>query len=715
MPDRVQGSPTGNRRLAKNSTNSPVRRAAAGSNGREATREGFRFQQALVAEAPGLVLERLSEGLLIVDVSSQLIYWNPAALRLYGFASNAEAVRSLPDLPRLFELATLDGVLLPPKEWPLMRIMRGETLSEVEAKIRSLKGGWTRIFRYSGARANYTGNESLVFLTVNDITEKKRTEHELARVNRLNVARSSLNRAIVRTPDRKTLFKQVCEVLVRDGGFGMAWIGWRSMRTQQLVPVAQWGEEGEFVSGIEVSTQDRGPSATAYREGKAYVCNDAFSDQSTTPYRAEFERRGLQSCAAFPISRAGRTRGVLAVYAKEVGFFRDKEVALLQESADDLSFALDHFASEAVRRRAQELVERERMISIDTIESLPGVFYLYDHRGRFLRWNRNFAAVTGYSDAEIADMHPLDFFVGVDRERVARAIAVVFEKGESSLEAEFIAKDGAAMSYFFTGKRIDFRGLRCLIGVGIDISLRKSAEAATDQYARRLRATSHRLLTVQEAERRTLARELHDAVGQELTALSLNLTIIDAGLPDTTTPKVRERLEDSQELLEETTRHLRNIMVELRPPGLDELGLLAALKEHAVQVERRTELAVNVSGVEPQPRLSPTGEIALFRIVQEALNNVVKHAQASEATISLQQNSNSIVLSISDNGIGFDTARKPIMGGYGMGTTTMRERADTIGAQLTLESAPGAGTRITVELSLSPEASAAPPRVPQQS
>jgi PAS domain S-box-containing protein len=696
--------------LAKNSANSPVRRAAAGSNGREATREGFRFQQALVAEAPGVVLEHLSEGLLIVDVSSQLIYWNPAALRLYGFASTAEAVRSLPDLPKLFELATLDGVLVPSRDWPLMRLMRGETLCDIELKIRSLKAGWMRIFRYSGARASYTGNESLVFLTVNDITEKKRTEHELARVNSLNVARSRVNQAIVRTSDRKALFRQVCEVLVRDGGFGMAWIGWRSARTQHLIPVAQWGEEGEFVSGVEVSTHDRGPSATAYREGKACICNDAFTDPTTLPFRTEFEQRGLQSSASFPIRRAGRIRGVLSVYAKEVGVFRDKEVALLQEVADDLSFALDHFASEAVRRRAQELVERERLVSGDTIESLPGVFYLYDHRGRFLRWNRNFAAVTGYSDEEIARMHPLDFFVGLDRERVGREIGVVFERGESSVEADFIAKNGTATAYFFTGKRIEFRGLRCLIGMGIDISVRKSAEAATDQYARRLRATSHRLLTVQEAERRTLARELHDAVGQELTALSLNLTIIDAGLPDATLPKLRERLEDSQELLEETTRHLRNIMVELRPPGLDELGLLAALKEHAVQVVRRTEVAVPVSGIEPQPRLAPTEEIALFRIAQEALNNVVKHAQASEARLSLQQNSHSVVLTISDDGIGFDTARKPIMGGYGMGTTTMRERADAIGARLTLESVIGAGTRIIVELTRPAQAPATPPR-----
>jgi signal transduction histidine kinase len=235
--------------------------------------------------------------------------------------------------------------------------------------------------------------------------------------------------------------------------------------------------------------------------------------------------------------------------------------------------------------------------------------------------------------------------------------------------------------------------------MGIDITIRKNAEAATDRYAHRLQATSHRLLTVQEDERRTLARELHDAVGQELTALSLNLTIIGGALPDTTPEKVRERLEDSQELLENTTRHLRDIMVELRPAGLDELGLLAALQEHASQVGRRAELAVSVVGVEPRPRLPPTEEIALFRIVQEALNNVVKHAQASECAISLAQSGHAVVLSIVDNGTGFDTGRKPALTGYGMGTTTMRERAETIGARLSLEANPGKGTRITIELS----------------
>jgi PAS domain S-box-containing protein len=702
MDNRVAGLTTGSSRLAKHPANSPRASAKDTPPDDSTLAERLSFQKTLLLEASGVVVEHLSEGLVILDSGSQHVYFNPAAMSLYGFATPNEALLSMPDLPKLFELTTLEGSVIAPEDWPLQRILRGEAICDLELRIRRFSPAFTRIFRYSGAPVICAGRK-MAFLTINDVTARKKAERELERVNRLNIARSHVNQAIARTRDRKTLFRQVCEVLVKRGGFGMAWLGWRSARTEQLVPIAACTDEGQHITGLDVYADDRpqgrGPSGMAFRSGKPYICNDAFDDPATTPWRPEFQRRGLLGSAAFPIRRAGRVRGVLSVYAKEVGFFQDEEIALLQEVAEDLSFALDHFHSEAVRRHAQAVAEREQAFSYAMIESTPGVLYLGDEHGRFLRWNRNFVTVTGYSDAEIARMHPLDFFIGTDRERVARAIRMVFEQGESSVEADFIAKDGSAKAYFFTGRRVDFRGLPCLIGMGIDITVRKDAEAAKDRYARRLQATSHRLLTVQEDERRTLARELHDAVGQELTALSLNLTIIGGALPSTTPEKVRERLEDSQELLENTTRHLRDIMVELRPAGLDELGLVAALQEHATQVSRRAELAVTVVGVEPQPRLPPTEEIALFRIAQEALNNVVKHSQASECTISLSQNEHAVILSIVDNGTGFDTGRKSAAGGYGMGTTTMRERAETIGAQLTLEANPGEGTRITIELS----------------
>ena len=246
--------------------------------------------------------------------------------------------------------------------------------------------------------------------------------------------------------------------------------------------------------------------------------------------------------------------------------------------------------------------------------------------------------------------------------------------------------------------------------LSIDISERKRASAALEDYAKRLQSMSRQLLEVQEHERRALARELHDTVGQELTAVSLNLSLMSSAIPPLLAGKLGSRLEDSQKLLEDTTRHLRNVMAELRPPGLDEFGLLAALKEHAQRVARRSEFDITVEGVEPSPRLSMTVAIALFRIVQEALNNIVKHAAATAVTITLQARADALQLTVGDNGNGFDmdnSARKIPVRSAGMGMTTMRERAEAIGAQLRIVSAPGNGTKIIIEFA--PTSPIAPP------
>jgi PAS domain S-box-containing protein len=126
--------------------------------------------------------------------------------------------------------------------------------------------------------------------------------------------------------------------------------------------------------------------------------------------------------------------------------------------------------------RAERAARNERLFVETMIESMPGALYLYDARGRFLRWNRYFETVTGYGAAELAHMHPLDFFVGADKTLLEERIREVFERGESSAEAEFIAKDGTVLPYYFTGRRVTFDGEPCLVGIGIDLSARRAAE-----------------------------------------------------------------------------------------------------------------------------------------------------------------------------------------------------------------------------------------------
>lgn len=348
-------------------------------------------------------------------------------------------------------------------------------------------------------------------------------------------------------------------------------------------------------------------------------------------------------------------------------------------------------------KQAEATATREYAFSEAMIDSMPGILYFYDDAGVFLRWNQNFSTVSGYTDDEIRTMHPTDFFEEAARERVGARIQEVFDLGESSIEADFIAKDGTATPYFFTGKRLLFDGRPCLAGVGIDISQRKVVETELKAQAELLKATSRQLMAVQENERRHLARELHDTIGQELTALSLNLTLISQALPAPVQETLGHRLEDSQLLLEDTLQHLRDIMVELRPPGIDELGVFAALREHARRVAQRSALELVVKGEEPKPRLAPALAIALFRIAQEALNNCAKHAHATALEITCQQEGGRVMLSIADNGQGFNPKTRITRDGlHGMGMTTMHERAEAIGATLDIHSEPGQGTRINV-------------------
>jgi PAS domain S-box-containing protein len=141
------------------------------------------------------------------------------------------------------------------------------------------------------------------------------------------------------------------------------------------------------------------------------------------------------------------------------------------------------------RKQAEAIAERERRLVTSLIEALPGVFYLYEQSGRFLRWNENFERVSGYSTAEISAMHPLDFFAPEGRPLVAERIADVFTHGDSSIEAPFIARSGHAVPYLFTGRRVTLDGTTCLIGVGVDISERERAQEQHRKSEERYRTT----------------------------------------------------------------------------------------------------------------------------------------------------------------------------------------------------------------------------------
>lgn len=241
------------------------------------------------------------------------------------------------------------------------------------------------------------------------------------------------------------------------------------------------------------------------------------------------------------------------------------------------------------------------------------------------------------------------------------------------------------------------RPLRMLWSV-LDITEHKETEHALRSSAEQLTALSRRLVEIQEAERRQLSRELHDRVGQNLTALSINLDMLNTTLAEEGNVEQRARLNDSSALLESTVDSIENVMAELRPPMLDDYGLLPALHWYAKDFSRRTEIEVAVHGNEGADRLPPEMEIALFRIAQEALTNVAKHARAAHIDVVLDDSDNRCVMTITDDGIGIRTPERDAAQRPGLGMVTMRERTQAVGGRFSVRAMAGGGTQIGISI-----------------
>ena len=240
---------------------------------------------------------------------------------------------------------------------------------------------------------------------------------------------------------------------------------------------------------------------------------------------------------------------------------------------------------------------------------------------------------------------------------------------------------------------------------------RKTAEALADLQRRRDEALNEKLLVataeiaarrellrrlaqVEEDERRAIHREMHDRIGQDLASAKLNIDLARANPQDSVATGAR--LESARNLVQDAINNSRDIMAELRPPGLDEHGLTVALELYAEAVAKHLLIPVVVHAHGLEQRLPHLVETTLFRIVQEAINNLAKHANARKVDISLYEEAREVRLMIADDGSGFDLTRLPEAGRYGF--KIMRERAEAVDARLEIEAAPGRGTRITAIL-----------------
>jgi len=213
-----------------------------------------------------------------------------------------------------------------------------------------------------------------------------------------------------------------------------------------------------------------------------------------------------------------------------------------------------------------------------------------------------------------------------------------------------------------------------------------------------LRRCLGRLADTQDEERRLLAAELHEIVGQNLSALNAELSLIRGRLPEAS-GEIFDTLTKASTLIKQGVQAVRNVMAQLRPPELDELGLAAALRWHAAALESRAGVAVTIDADEKLPGPLPKVENVVLRVYAEALTNISKNAGAKTVRVTLESREDHVVMKIVDDGQGFD-AKQPLRrnDNSGWGLMLMRERAASVEGMLRIQSAPGAGTSVELRI-----------------
>lgn len=347
-------------------------------------------------------------------------------------------------------------------------------------------------------------------------------------------------------------------------------------------------------------------------------------------------------------------------------------------------------------------IEKVALDLHDLYENAPCGYHSVGLDGTILRINRTELTWLGFTRKELVGKRKFAELIATrrlgDYKRAFESFGTQPDIAE--LETELIRKDGSMFDAFLRiavvrDRQGTFLNTRATV---IDITARKRADAEARIHGEQLRAISQRVVEIQETERRNLSAELHDRLGQDLASINLNLHIIKDQLSAGTRTKIGPRLDDSIALVERTVEVVRDVAGALRPLVLDDYGLAVTLKSYGEQFAARTGIRVLVEAKHPVPRLQQETEMTLFRINQEALTNVLKHAKAGMVRLTLAADAENVFLTIADDGCGFDAESRHDHRTNGLGLLIMQERLRAVKGTLRVESRPGAGTSVIAKV-----------------
>ncbi|MEM6783559.1 MAG: histidine kinase [Bacteroidota bacterium] len=345
-------------------------------------------------------------------------------------------------------------------------------------------------------------------------------------------------------------------------------------------------------------------------------------------------------------------------------------------------------------RSANELVLRSELLR-QIAQNAPIVFFSLDRTGRFVQVEGRGLDGIGLTPDELVGQSALELYSST-HPRIVRAVRSALAGERVSVLIDF---GGHAFETAYTPLRDANGAVSRVVGVATDVTERVAARTELEQSRLALRELAGHLQSVREEERRRISREVHDVLGQALTALRLRVGWLAQRLP-TDNPEVSRRVADTESLIDETIQHVRQIATRLRPGVLDDFGLVSAMEWQAEQFTAQAEVPAHFTTSPGIDEANIPSEVAtaLFRILQEALTNIARHANATSVEIFLRRNGERLRLTVRDDGVGLSLGSKK----RSLGVLGMRERALILGGHFTIEGVDGDGTTLVAEVPLEP-------------
>lgn len=545
---------------------------------------------------------------------------------------------------------------------------------------------------------------------VKEITERERAEAQLIALKDELAAELTamkhlhqFSTQLLATTEHQMLLEEVLNATVelQNADFGNVQL--YNPQTGVLEIVAHRGFRQDFLDHFRSVHEDSAACGRTMQQRQRVIIEDVETDPGFKPHRQIAASAGFRAVQSTPLfSRHGEPLGIISTHFRETHRPSERELRLTDLYARQAAEMIERKGVEAALKRSESyLAEGQRL-------SHTGSGAWNVSTGEVF-WSQETYRIYGFDPETAKPSNELFFQIlhPEDRPFVEQSFERVISSG-SNYEMEFrlIRPDGNIRYVHSVGHPVfnEAGEIVQLVGTVMDITERKRAEEALqDEIEERRGIEEERLhllrrtVMAQEGERGRIAREMHDQFGQQLSALTLKLAMLKEGCGEQT--ELCEQIEQLQAIAKQLDGDVDFLVWELRPTALDDLGLLAALTNYVKGWSKHFIISaeLHTSGME-KDRLTSEIETVLYRIMQEALTNIAKHAGAENVDILLERRNDHISLIVEDDGVGFEAEQAFGAGDKGLGLIGMRERAALVGGTLEIESSMGNGATVVVRI-----------------